>query len=159
MTTPRLEQQDKPQQHGGLGMQEIVQPAPGDELRHHDGDGLVRLTLGRELIDVLQQRFQEEAIGRIENHEPHALAPDFPLMPHPLCCFRIDRYVHRGYVLGEHLRIPKRCQCSLMHRADRQNDPMPRHRRGLSEILQGEILREPFVMIIDGAQHHDEHRD
>ena len=51
----------------GLGVQEVLPPARGDELRHDNRDPVARLAQRIDLIDIFKQRFQEYPVRRIQN--------------------------------------------------------------------------------------------
>ncbi len=47
-------------------------------MRHNDGDRLIGLPAGKNFLDVIQQWFQKETVGRIHNDETGAASPCFP---------------------------------------------------------------------------------
>ena len=96
----RLEKQRQAQPGGRLGVQRVVPPAPRHEMRHDDGDDLVGLPGGRDLLDVCQQRFEQQPIGGIQQLKPYAGAPLFPFL---LELFGFDR-IHRDIYGGDVVR-------------------------------------------------------
>ena len=79
-------------------MEQVVPPVTGDELRYDNGDNLVRLALRRDLIDVVEQRLQQQPVGGIQDHQPYPLTlnlPSLSAIPRRMkTSFAVGRAVH-----------------------------------------------------------------
>lgn len=84
---------------GGVGMQGAGQAVGRYEFRHHDRDGFTRLTVSRNLVDVSQQGFEEEAIVGIQYHHAYAFSPHLPFFTDLFRLGWFDRNMHRGDVV------------------------------------------------------------
>src|SRR5574337_1902615 len=130
-------------------------PAAGDELRHDNGNSLIGLTLSRDLLDVANQRFEEQPIRGMQDNEADPLSPPFPLGAYPLGFSRIHGDVDRRDVVGERSGVAERGDGAAMDAADGHDHPVPRHALGRAEVLQRQVRGQVSVVVMDGEEYHD----
>ena len=152
------EQQRKAEERGGLRVQQIIEPALGNELRNHDRDDLVRLPGERQLSDVAQQGLVHEPVRRLEHDQPDPFAPGLPALLQSFSLDRINGHVHGRYVAGQQLGVMKPCKCALVHAADRQDDAVTLRRRRRIKVIEREPGRQVAVMPVDPEEEQHEHR-
>ena len=87
------------QQVCGIGVQGGTEYVVGNELRHDNGESLPGLSACGNLGDVFQQRFEEEAVGRVQHDHAGALSPKFPFFSHLFCFCRFDSDMDSRYIV------------------------------------------------------------
>src|SRR5450759_2520845 len=156
-----LEEQRHAQHDGRLRVQELVPPVLRHELRYHDGDRFIRLPLGRDLFHVLEYRFEEQTVGRVQDDQAHALTPGLPLVLHLGRFVRVKRDVHCRDIVGEQASVTESLERPPVHATDRQNHPMAADRRRLVVVIQRQVGGQTAGMTMDAAknQHYDWYED
>ena len=81
--------------------------------------------------------------------EANAIAPQLPLLLDALGFSWIDRNVHCRDVIGERARIAQRSQRAAVHAADRYNHTVPDNCRRSAVPLQGKLLGQPAIVVVD----------
>src|SRR5919108_4113688 len=93
-------------------------------MRHHDRNRFVCLAASENLLDVIQQRLQKEAIRRNHNDKTVSSSPTLPLLTNPFSILRLQGDMNGCDVVRQDTRIAKRGQGSLINVTDWDNDPV-----------------------------------
>ena len=132
-------------------------PVLGHELGHHDRDRFVGLAQGIDLIDIGQQRLDQQPVGRIQDNQPHAFTPGLPPVLHLLSFGLIKRNIHGRHVIRKRPGIGKGCERAAMHAADRQDDPVTTHARRRTVILQRQLAGQMLVVRVNPEKDQHQH--
>ena len=142
----------------------MVPPPRGHELRQHDRH-VVAGTRGTDLLDILQQRLHQGAIGRLEHDERDALSPFRPLCPQSLGLGRIEVDVNRAGVGRQRLGVVERHDDGALDAADRHEDRVaawplraPALERELCSNFVVVAPRQPEEHDVHGNQQQDDPR-
>src|SRR5215510_746228 len=122
-------------------------PTPRHKLGHDDCNGLIRLALCGDFLDILYERLQQQAVGGVKNDQTRPTPPDVPLLAYYLPCFWIDGDVYGGDVVGKRTRIAQRLECPPMHAAQRQNDAMADDARWRAIMLERQVGRQIAIVM------------
>ncbi len=155
----RTEEQRHAQEHRRLRVQQVVPGAVRHELRHHDRQDLVALALRRDLLDVVEQRLEQQAVRRIEHDQAHAVAPALPLLSDVGRAFRVVRDVDRGHVVRERARVAQGGQRAAVHAAHRDQDPVAVDPRRRPVVVERQARAQVAVVPVDREEPQHEQRD
>ena len=129
------------------------------ELRHHDRDHLVGLAARRDLLDVADDRLDQQPVGRAQHHEPHARAPQAPLLLDRRGLLRVGRDVDGRHVVGQRPRVAQPRHRPAVHAADRQDHAVAVDARRRAEVVERELPREHQVVPVDREEDRHQRRD
>src|SRR5215216_2253659 len=92
----RRRQQFAPEHFSSLHVQRVINSLAGNKLGNNNGDRFIRLSAGKDFLDVIQQGFQKEPVGRIDNDKTRPSPPYLPYFADFLRILWIHRDVNRG---------------------------------------------------------------
>ena len=95
-------------------------------------------------FDVVEQRLQEQAVGRLQDHQAHAVAPQAPLLPATWRAFSASIDTCTAVMSWERAqRVAQRDHRAAVHAADGQDHAVAQHARRRAVVLEREAPAQP----------------
>ncbi len=110
------------------------------KLRHDNRDCFVLAANFFQPRNVIQKRFKEQPVRRIQDDQADFFAPLLPFRFHLLSFVSIDRDVHCSDIPGQGFRKPQRCECAAVYPGYRHNHPVAADLRRHIEIRERQLV-------------------
>lgn len=131
-------------QESVLIVQQVLPQLAGHELRQNHGD-VCGPILALDLLDVVEQRFQQRAIGGLEHGERNPLPPTVPLSTQNVGTGRIQLHVHGADIAGEGASVPERLHDGALDTTDGHQNDVTTHRLR-RPIPEGQLKRHLVIV-------------